>query len=176
MPELRDPKLQSLIDKQDIYDVLMRYCHGIDRADLGVILSAFHDDAGDNHSGVVESAVERFTRTVELGRSMRTSHNLTNVLIQVDGDVAHSQSYFIACHHFDHDGARIEWVLNGRYLDRHERRAGEWRIAHRAVVYDLESFSSAGLKAAGHPAADALKHAIWGDKSRADSSYDVLRF
>ncbi len=172
----RDRQIQSVIDKQEIQDVLMRYCHGIDRGDLGLILSAFHDDATDNHSGVEERAVDRFTRTVEQGKEMSTSHNLTSVLIQLDGDVAYSQAYFIAWHQFTHASTKIDWVLSGRYLDRHERRAGGWRIAHRVVVYDLERFEEAGAKPAGHPAATALDHAIRGARSRADRSYKVLRF
>ena len=59
-----DDKVQLLIDKQEIYDALMRYCIGIDRGDLALVLSAFHDDALDNHIGIEERAVERFTRTV----------------------------------------------------------------------------------------------------------------
>jgi hypothetical protein len=27
-------------------------------------------------------------------------------------------------------------IAAGRYLDRHEQRGGEWRIAHRQAVYD----------------------------------------
>lgn len=173
---LRDRQLQSLIARQEIHDVLMRYCHGVDRGDLTLILSAFHEDATDNHSGVEERAIDRFTRTVEQGKSMLTSHNLTNVLIQVDGDTAHSQAYFIAWHRFDHDGAQVDWLLGGRYLDRHERRAGAWRIAHRAVIYDCERFDEVGPKPAGHAAGTALEHALRGARSRADRSYKVLRF
>lgn len=169
-------QLQSLIDRQDIHDVLVRYCHGVDRGDLALILSAFHEDAIDNHSGIEERAVDRFRHTVELGRSMFTSHNLTNVLIQLDGDIARSQACFMAWHRFDHDGAKIDWLLCGRYLDRHERRAGEWRIAHRIVVYDCERFDEVERKPAGHAAATALERALWGAKSPADRSYDVLKF
>jgi hypothetical protein len=172
----RDPGLQLLIDKQEIHETLMRYCHGVDRGDLELILSAFHADASDNHTGADEHAIDRFTRTVEQGRTMITSHNLSNVLIQVDGDVAHSQAYFVAWHRFDHEGAKVDWLLSGRYLDRHERRRGQWRIAHRTVVYDCERFDEVGPKPMGHPTASLLEHGLRGARSRADASYQVLRF
>jgi SnoaL-like domain len=66
----------------------------------------------------------------------RTSHQICNVLVDVRGERAFSESYFIAYHRIVADGAERDMIAAGRYLDRHERRAGEWRIAHRQTVYD----------------------------------------
>lgn len=118
---------------QEITDCLLRYCWGIDRGELALVLSAFHPNARDNHSGVEEDAMERFTRTVVEGGPMKTSHNLSNILIQFDGEQATSQSYFTARHQFDHDGATWDWIISGRYLDRHEYREGRWGIVHHTV-------------------------------------------
>jgi len=170
-----DLRYQALLARQEIYDCLMRYCWGIDRADLDLILSAFHHDARDNHSGVEESAVERFTRTVVEGAAMRTSHNLGNVLIQIDGVSAAAQSYFTAWHQFDSDGKTYDWIIAGRYLDRFECRDGKWGIAYRTVVYDLARFDGPGEVPAGHPAARLFDHVIRGEKSRNDYSYRVMR-
>lgn len=167
--------LTALFARQSIHDALLRYCWGVDRADLGLILSAFHDDALDNHSGVEERAVDRFTRTVAAGAAMKTSHNLTNILIQVDGQTAAAQSNLIALHQFDHAGETWDWVIAGRYLDTFECRAGEWRINYRTVVYDMERFHKAGDKPAGHPAEGFFAHVVRGAKSREDLSYQVLR-
>lgn len=166
---------EALLARQQIHDALMRYCWGIDRGDLALILSAFHEDALDNHSGVEESAVERFTRTVVEGAAMRTSHNLGNVLIQVDGTRASAQSYLTAWHQFDFEGKTYDWVIAGRYVDRFECRDGEWRIAHRTVVYDLERFDGPGTKPANHPATRFFDHVIRGKRSRDDYSFQVLR-
>lgn len=166
---------EALLARQEIHDALLRYCWGIDRGDLELVLSAFHEDALDNHSGVEESAVERFTRTVVEGAAMRTSHNLSNVLIQVDGAVASAQSYLTAWHQFDFEGKTYDWVIAGRYVDRLECRNGKWRIAHRTVVYDMERFDEPGGKPAGHPAVGFLDHVIRGKRSREDYSFQVLR-
>ena len=53
---------RNLLARQQIHDALMRYCWGIDRGYLDLIRSAFHEDARDNHSGVVFTV----TRTVFL--------------------------------------------------------------------------------------------------------------
>jgi 3-phenylpropionate/cinnamic acid dioxygenase small subunit len=165
----------ALLARQQIHNALMRYCWGIDRGDLELILSAFHADARDNHSGVEESAVERFTRTVVEGAAMRTSHNLGNILIQVEGDVASAQSYLTAWHQFEFEGQTYDWVLAGRYLDRFECRNGDWRIAHRTVVYELERFDGPGTKPNGHPAVGFFDHVIRGERSRKDYSFQLLR-
>jgi hypothetical protein len=171
-------KIQVLQDRQEIHDALLRYCIGIDRGDLDLILSAFHADARDNHIGAEESAVERFTRTVKAGASMRTAHNLGNVLIQVvDDAIANAQSYLTAWHHFDHEGRTYDWVIAGRYVDRFERRDGAWRIAHRTVVYDFERFEEAQGKPTGHPAATFFDlDLVRGARSREDFMYRRLRF
>jgi hypothetical protein len=172
---MTDEAVRTLLARQAIHDALLRYCWGIDRGDLGLVLSAFHADAVDNHSGVEESAVERFTRTVPAAAGMKTSHNLANVLIQVDGLTAAAQSNLIAWHQFEFEGATYDWVLAGRYLDRFACRDGDWRISHRTVVYDLERFDAAGQTPAGHPAASFLAHVIRGERSPADHSYRILR-
>ena len=41
----RDLAVQLLLDKQEIYEVILRYCRGIDRLDEELLLSVFHPDA-----------------------------------------------------------------------------------------------------------------------------------
>lgn len=166
-----------LLARQEIKDVLLRYCWGIDRGDVALILSAFHDDAIDNHSGFEESAVERFSRTAAeaSGMQMLTSHNLGNVQIQIDGSKAASQSYFTAWHQFEWEGESWNWVIAGRYIDKLECRAGQWRISHRTVVYDTERYETAGARPTGHPTEAFFKQVIRGARGKTDYSYKVLR-
>jgi hypothetical protein len=172
----RDPKIQTLLDKQEIHDVLLRYCHGADRRDVPMVISAFHDDAVDNHMGVEERPAERFPRTLGQSKAKWTTHSISNVLIQVDGDVAHAQSYLVASHRFDHAGGEIDWILGARYLDRFERRNGVWRIAHRTVVCDWERFDKVEPKPADLGVSKFFETATRGSRSKDDLSYKLLRF
>lgn len=165
----------NLVARQEIHDALLRYCWGIDRGDLELVLSAFHEDALDNHGGYEERAVDRFRRTVVEGSPMRTSHHLGNVLIQVDGLRAAAQSYLTAWHQFSFEGRSHDWVIAGRYLDQFECRKGQWRISHRTVVYDIERFTDPGTRPDGHPAAAFFEHVIRGERSRNDYSYRLMR-
>lgn len=67
-----------------------------------------------------------------------SQHFVGNVLVELDGDAAHGESYFQAYHRYrPRDGeASLEVIMAGRYLDRFERRAGVWKIAHRKMIND----------------------------------------
>ena len=60
-----------------------------------------------------------------------TRHNICNELIELNGDIAYSESYLVAYHRVKHDGREFDFLLGARYLDRFER-AGElaYRPAH----------------------------------------------
>jgi hypothetical protein len=62
------------------------------------------------------------------------AHHITNVRVAFDGDVAVSESYFLALHRL----ASEVHVLSGRYLDRWARRSGVWLIVERTVVRDID--------------------------------------
>ena len=67
-------------------------------------------------------------------------HKLGNVLIDVDGPVAHAETYAIA-HHItesEEPGKSTDLVMGVRYLDRLEERRGEWKIAHREMCFEWE--------------------------------------
>ena len=50
--EKTERALRVLLDKQEIHEVLMRYCRGIDRCDAELLHSVYHPDATDDHGTV----------------------------------------------------------------------------------------------------------------------------
>ena len=141
--------LQELIDRAEIHDVLMRHSRGVDRCDFELIRSCYHPDAvADYPEDVYQGNVNGFIKFAkkELPTFERTNHFLGNVLIELDGDVAHSETYCIANNkstaaHKWGDAYLTLWV---RYVDRFERRDGVWRIAHRKLVIDFQRKDEAG--------------------------------
>lgn len=132
--------LQELSDHFEIRQLLHRYSRGVDRGDPELIASVYHPDAADDHgtytglgSEFAAFVVEKMDKTGVIGQ-----HHLTNILITLEGDLARGETYFIA---LNPEGATpdttsgVRWVT-GRYIDRFERRNGEWRINHRQVVID----------------------------------------
>jgi ketosteroid isomerase-like protein len=132
----RDAAMQELLDKQAIREVTMRYCRGVDRGDAEMVSSAYHPDAHDDHGN------DQHYRGATIGQEMlpslnermaSTNHQITTQTIEVYGDVASCESYSLG-KHFMKNGRRLESLT--RYLDRFERRDGEWRISHRKVVVE----------------------------------------
>lgn len=136
-PEL-EQKMRALIDRQEIHDVILRYCRGVDRLDRDLILSAYHPDAIDDHGlfvGGPEAFADHFMSFH--GRlQTATQHIVTNHVCDLDGDVAHTETYWLFAA-MNRDGPPLS-LGGGRYLDRMERRAGRWAIAQRKCLYDWQ--------------------------------------
>ncbi|WP_235748594.1 nuclear transport factor 2 family protein [Nocardia coffeae] len=133
--------IAELYDRQHIHDAVMRYCRGVDRCDAEVLEYGFHAGATDNHTGdaiPVAEANPSFLATLEQA-FIATQHNICNEYVEIDGDTARSESYFVACQRVGHGGQEYDWFLGGRYLDT-LRRDGAlgWRVDARRVAYDWE--------------------------------------
>jgi SnoaL-like domain len=153
--------------KVEIKEILHRYCRAVDRADRELFRSIYHPDAIEHH-GNFEGLGLDFV-DVALGRAGGVElwqHHLTTINIDVDGDVAYSEAYYISSSVFlpDADGNREMWDLFGRYVDRFERRQGEWKIAERLCVRDFRHDRVIG------PPLSKENH-IQGTKDSSDPSY-----
>jgi hypothetical protein len=110
------------------------YCHAVDRGDMTLLRSLYHDDAVDEHGGMFTGTADEYVAWLPkaLAGVDAVRHEITNMLFVVDGDRAQGQLVNTAYHRTgDH-----ETVLGGRYLDTYERRDGVWRILHRSLVLD----------------------------------------
>src|SRR5208283_1897601 len=48
---MMEKALRELLDKQQIYEVALRYCRGLDRMDFELVRSCYHPDGIDHHTG-----------------------------------------------------------------------------------------------------------------------------
>ncbi|WP_018637889.1 nuclear transport factor 2 family protein [Parafrankia elaeagni] len=123
-------RLSEVLDRQDILDALTRFSRGMDRFDRELFLSAFHKDAVIAAGSFVGGPAELYDWAApmhEQGQAA-THHNLLNVTYDIDGDTAHTETYYLFV---GRNRDETNWIAGGRYLDRLERRDGEWRIALR---------------------------------------------
>jgi hypothetical protein len=133
-------RLQELLDKQDIYEVLCRYCRGVDRMDRELTDSCFWPGAIDIHVGKEKfstGTVEEFFDSEWEGFKEFTAsqHHLCNHLSQVDGDKAVAETYQFSLYWKKPGTEPTRNVFNSnRYVDRFEKRDGEWRIIHRQLI------------------------------------------
>ena len=62
-------------------------------------------------------------------------HHITTHLCEIDGDVAHCESYVLGL--FLSPDCKSTRLISGRYADRLERREGQWKIAVRRSTVDV---------------------------------------
>jgi ketosteroid isomerase-like protein len=127
-------------DKLAIRDVLTRYCRGLDRMDREMADSVFSADCSAHYYDMYEGTGHGFLDWAwEIHADMdRHSHQVTNALIEVSGDTAVSEAYATVVLWTQHPEVK-EICCRGRYLDRWEKRDGEWLIVHREHVLDTQS-------------------------------------
>jgi SnoaL-like domain len=135
-PEELEEAVTRLQDRQAILDCLMRYSRGVDRLDRELLLSAYHDDAIDDHGGFIGNREEFADYAIGLHSKAHLSHQhcLFNHTCDLEGDVAHSETYFMFVG--INSQGEVLMTAGGRYLDRLEKRDGHWAIAQRICVRD----------------------------------------
>ena len=129
--------LEKISAHLEIQQALYTYCRGVDRCDSELIKSVYHPGAIDEH-GLFKGKGMEFAEVIagEMEkRSANGQHHITNILIDLDGDVARVESYFISLNPEVNPEGSVAPVT-GRYLDRFERRDGACKIAHRQVILD----------------------------------------
>lgn len=137
----------TLADREAIRDVLARYCRAIDRCDVVLLKSVYWDDARDDHGSFCGNAWEFADYVIPaLKRMKQTMHQISNVLIDLNGSEARVETYCVAYHLVPAPNGDTEMTVGGRYLDRFERRDGEWRIADRLYVMDWNQNAPASAR------------------------------
>lgn len=136
-------------DRQEIADALIGYCVALDRMDLDALAALFTEDCvvefgpderlNSRGRAALAKSLERMWRWT------RTSHHLSNVIIEFTGsDEATSRAYVLAWHERP-DGTTA--TVYGQYHDRLQRVDGQWLIAARRMV---ENGSDAGFTVGLH--------------------------
>lgn len=185
---MRDANLDELLrrvekieSKEAIGQVIARLCRAQDRMDIEAIAACYHPDGFDDHLSFKGSGRE-FAEWFVSGTGgvfEEVMHFTGPAVIEVDGDVAQANTQCVA-HHISRlaegvysalsRGWRSDCVMGLRYIDRFERRDGQWLIAHRRCVFDWMynvPFEGTIRMLEG----DDI---IWGRRDRDDLSYAVV--
>ena len=134
-----DVKFQQMLDRDEILQVIYRYCRGIDRLQMDLVRSCYHPDGTDDHGdyrGGIDGFIDYLRGALAVWE--HTNHFVGNVLIEPQGEVVRAESYAVAYHRRAAQGDKParDFVAGIRYVDDFERRDGEWRIAARVCLVD----------------------------------------
>lgn len=141
--------LEELEARTAIEDCLKRFARAVDRQDWALARGLYHDGAFDDH-GFFKGAPDAFLAHIARMHEHQdhSMHFNTNVLIEFQtSERAFVETYVLVLQRFRPGAPNVPAGSKGlrnlasaRYLDRFELRNGEWRVAHRTLVFgDLES-------------------------------------
>jgi hypothetical protein len=128
----------ELADREAIRDCLMRYPRAVDRNDLDIFPGYCWPDAIEKHAGVFEGPMlEFFQKVHDIEQKVEvTQHFYGNMLIEIDGSVARTETYVFVYQGHNNEGAKSTFLAGGRSLGTLEKRDDEWRVIARSLLVD----------------------------------------
>jgi hypothetical protein len=167
---MTNTRMEDYLAKQDIYELSCKYSRGLDRLDLDLLRSVFFADAHCEYGFFNGSPTEFSAFAIDaLSAHAANHHMLGNVLIELNGDEAFGEIYFQAYHKVPAEDGFDDIIISGRYLDRYERRDGEWKIAYRSERNDWSN-----TRPTNDPYFDAAPDGLRGARQD-DAVYDLPR-
>jgi len=139
---MHDPSsLREILDRQQITDLIYRYCRSVDRLDIPLGHSIWHEDAyadygADVYQGDGRGVIDHIC--AQHRHLLQHSHQVSNIIIELDGDRAGSESYVTATLRLRSGDQPRQMTVWGRYIDQWSRRNGRWGIDHRVSVRDFD--------------------------------------
>ena len=137
-------QLAQLLAKQEITELMFRYCRGVDRLDMELVRSCYQPDATDSH-GSFHGTVDEYLAWSErlLRRYTGSVHTLMNILIELapePGDDsatqwARSEAHGVARHWTEGGLPELNLSVGFRFIDDICRRdGGPWLIQRRVAT------------------------------------------
>lgn len=139
--------VEDVLARAQIIDCLHRYSRGMDRHDAELLRSAYHEDAIDDHGSFLGTRDEFVEWAFGFhADQVRHQHFLSNITIDLEGDVAHTETYYFTVMQFRDEEKPLS-LNGGRYIDRIEKRNGTWAIAERVSLNEWQHLAPAEQKA-----------------------------
>lgn len=164
--------LDQLLSKQAITELLYKYPRALDRLDRQLLLSIGHPEAKVEFGKTVFPNWTAYTDWMMKAHAdmLGNNHRITNILIEVNGDTAVSESSGTATLLVKQETGENyeERYMHSRYLDKWSRRGGKWALDFRQTVMDYRVVKPV-------PAADVKSMYVMGARTgRADPSYPLF--
>ena len=170
---MNEALLRELADREAIRHLVPAYCRAVDRRDFALLRTLYHPEAIDDHTpyycGPASEFIAQLPQIMAVNRV--TSHQITNLLVQLDGDCAEGEVGVLAYHLMETESGPVDFLVGGRYLDHYVRSADGWQFMRRKIVLDWSD-----RKPSGFDPAVAREHgAVVGEAGPADPSYGYFR-
>jgi hypothetical protein len=159
--------MSSAEDRQAITDQIYRYCRAIDRIDHELGYSIWHDDGTADYGDIYQGSGRGFIDHVCVQHAglLMHSHQMSNIIIELDGDKAGSESYVTATLRMDRGGKLMQIMVWSRYVDSWSKRNERWALDHRIAIMEMDEIREVTPMKAHNRAT----------RDRIDPSYKVLK-
>jgi hypothetical protein len=128
-PKSSAEQVAWLVDRAAISDLLVQEAHCLDTGDFAGLQALFVEDGYLQLPGLrIEAHALADTAAKDFEAFFATHHLSTNHAIEIDGDVAHSRSYFVAVHLESETDAHAHSDVGGWSDSTFRRVAGQWRF------------------------------------------------
>jgi len=158
----------EMTDHEAITDQIYRYCRAMDRMDHELGYTIWHDDGlADYGADVFVGTGRDFVDHVcaQHRHLLHHSHQMSNIIIELDGDRAGSESYVTATLRMKRGDVLMQMMVWSRYVDTWSKRGGRWALDNRIAIRDFDEIREV------RPMQD---HDV-GKRDRTDPSYAVLK-
>ena len=159
--------LQGVADRQAITDQIYRYCRAMDRIDHALGYSIWHEDGtadyGDNYQGSGRGFIDHVC--AQHAELLMHSHQMSNIIVELDGDRAGSESYVTATLRMERGGTLMQMMVWSRYVDTWSKRDGRWALDHRIAIMEMDEVREVTV----------MKQHDRATRDRNDPSYKVLK-
>lgn len=132
--------MPSAADEKDAIRVVMaRYAHNLDAGRFAEVAALFAEDGEWTTTyGSARGRAEieaLLTRNVpRKGEGPQRKHYITNILITLDGEMAHTVSDYLVVRESEHG---LMACMGGTYRDTFVKRDGTWHFARKELRHDI---------------------------------------
>jgi len=160
--------LQAVADRQTITEIIYRHCRSMDRIDVELGYSLWHEDAVVDYGGYYRGPAHDFIDLVcaERWQMQAHSHQVSNVIIELDSDRAGSETCLTTNLRIVKDEKIKQITQWARYIDQWSRRDGRWAIDKRIAIRDFDKVRNVVRLSPSETE---------GHRDHRDPSYSVLR-
>lgn len=138
---MHDLKLQQLIDREELYDLVRRERFARDRRRFDVMRECFHADAHVSTSwydGVGADAYVEATRE-RMARGGGGTHWVFPAFAEVCGDRATVESPALIASRTKLHGVEVDFKVFCRFFSRAVREGGSWKLLTFRVVFERDT-------------------------------------
>jgi hypothetical protein len=162
-----DTTVRALADRQQITDLIYRYCRSVDRLDIPLGHAIWHEDGladygAEVYQGAGRGVIDHIC--AQHRHTLHHSHQVSNIIIDLNGERAGSESYVTASLRMKRDGRLKQMTVWSRYIDQWSRRNGRWGLDKRLAIRDFDEVRDV----------TAMYDHDTGRRDRSDPSYTVL--